>query len=233
MGIYSLSYKNLRRKRMRNLSTLLRITFGVLVLTILLSSGIGLNSTVKQVENLTGDVIPHNDSNQNTNVVEIVLNSARDTVNSVFGTQFTSSEFSKNVANLLMNLIYLLDFLASLVFLVGLFGIWNAMNLNMLERKREFGLLKVMGFTENQIILSTILEAGILGLMGAVVGTIVGFGGITFASQVLNFNQLSILIPWYLPPGIIFITTLLSMLIAFYPAWYGCRQDISNSLRYE
>lgn len=233
MGIYSLSYKNLRRNRMRNLSTLLRITFGVLVLTLLLSSGIGLNSTVKQVENLTSDVIAPENQNQNTNTVEIILNSAKDAVNSVFGTQFTSSEFSKGVADILMNLIYFLDFLASLVFLVGLLGILNAMNLNMLERKREFGLLKVMGFTENQVILTTILEAGILGLIGAVAGIIIGFGGITLVSKVLNFNQLSILVPWYLPPGIIFITTLMSMLIAFYPAWYGCRKDISNSLRYE
>lgn len=233
MGIYSLSYKNLRRNRMRNLSTLLRISLGVLILTLLLSSGIGLHSTVKQVENLTEDMIPHTDSDQNTNAVEIILNSTRDAVNSIFGTQFTSSEFSKGVVRVLMNLIYFLDFLASLVFLVGLLGILNAMNLNMLERKREFGLLKVMGFTENQIILSTILEAGMLGLIGAVAGTIVGVGGITFVSQVLNFNQLSILVPWYLPLGIIFTTTLLSMLIALYPAWYGCRRDISNSLRYE
>lgn len=233
MGIYSLSYKNLRRNRMRNLSTLLRISFGVLVLTILLSSGIGLNSTVKQIENLTSDVIAPENQNQNVSTVEIVLNSARDTVNSVFGTKLTSSEFSKRVANILMNLIYFLDFLASLVFLVGLFGILNAMNMNMLERKREFGLLKAMGFTENQIIFCTILEAGILGLIGAIAGTLVGIVGITFASQILKFNQLSILIPWWLPLGIILITTLLSMLMALYPAWYGCRRNVADSLRYE
>ena len=233
MGIYSLSYKNLRRNRMRNLSTLLRISFGVLVLTILLSSGIGLNSTVKQIENLTSDVIAPENQNQNVSTVELVLNSARDTVNSVFGTKLTNSEFSKSVANLLMNLIYFLDFLASLVFLVGLLGILNAMNMNMLERKREFGLLKAMGFTENQIIFCTILEAGILGLIGAIAGTLVGIVGITFASQILKFNQLSILIPWWLPLGIILITTLLSMLMALYPAWYGCRRNVADSLRYE
>ncbi len=58
MDIYSLSYKNLHRNKWRNVSTLLRISFGVLVLTILLSSGLGINSALKQVQNVTGDSHP-------------------------------------------------------------------------------------------------------------------------------------------------------------------------------
>jgi len=107
------------------------------------------------------------------------------------------------------------------------------MNINLLERRREIALLKVMGFTENQIIFSTILEAGLLGLIGGLIGTTVGVLGIIFVSGIIKFNQIFILVPWWLPVMVLALTTVLSMVIALYPAFYECKKDILPALRYE
>ena len=52
MDIYKLSLKNLRRNRLRNLFAILRITLGVLILIILISSGLGLNTFLNRPTSL-------------------------------------------------------------------------------------------------------------------------------------------------------------------------------------
>ena len=233
MDIYSLSYKNLHRNKWRNISTVLRISFGVLVLTILLTSGLGINSALKQVQNVTGDLSLTNNQDQNKTGIVGILSSTKNYINSIFGTSFSNSEFVGGIKNILMNLIYFLDFIASIILLVGLLGILNTMNINLIERRREIALLKVMGFTENQIIFSTILEAGWLGLIGGLIGTTVGVLGIVFVSGIIKFNQILLLVQWWLPVGVILLTMALSMVIALYPAFYECKKDILPALRYE
>jgi putative ABC transport system permease protein len=233
MDIYSLSYKNLHRNKWRNISTVLRISVGVLILTVLLSSGLGINSALKQAQNVTGNVLSTESQNQNKNGLTDLLSSAKDYINSVFGTSFSNSEFIGMLKNFLMNFVYFLDFIASMVLLVGLLGILNIMNINLLERRREIALLKVMGFTENQIILSTVLEAGLLGLIGGLIGTTLGVCGIVLVSGIIKFNQIFILMPLWLPAGILGLTIALSMIIALYPALRECKKDALSALRYE
>nr|WP_054858638.1 hypothetical protein [Methanobacterium formicicum] len=52
MGIYTLSLKNLRRNRLRNLSTVLRISLGVIILLILVSSGLGISSFFRKIRTI-------------------------------------------------------------------------------------------------------------------------------------------------------------------------------------
>ncbi len=54
MGIYALSWKNLRRNRLRNLSTVLRISIGVIILLLLVSSGLGISSFIESQEHQMG-----------------------------------------------------------------------------------------------------------------------------------------------------------------------------------
>ena len=107
------------------------------------------------------------------------------------------------------------------------------MTVNLLERKREIGLLKSLGFTERQIILSHILEAGLLGFIGALIGIVVGIFGVVILSSVIKVIHLSILIPWWLPITAALLTTILSMLLAAYTVFYYTRQDVVEALRYD
>jgi putative ABC transport system permease protein len=105
------------------------------------------------------------------------------------------------------------------------------MDLNLLERKREIGLLKSLGFTELQIILSLLLEAGLLGCIGALIGTVLVVIGITLLSSVVKIALFSIVMPLWLPFFAIFITTMLSALIAAFTVWYNVKKDPVEALR--
>ncbi len=230
-GIYSISYKNLRRNWFRTASTVLRIAFGVLIFVILVSSGLGISTFLGQNQ-IAAESSILNQSGGNSSTTNII-NTINDFINSKLGINLSNSQFLGLIETILKNIINFFDLMASIVFLIGIFGITNAMTVNLLERKREIGLLKSLGFTEHQIILSHLLEAGVLGFIGAVIGIVVGISGIVILSSVIKVIQLSILIPWWLPITAAFLTTCLSMLLAVYTVFYYTRQDVVEALRYD
>ena len=232
MDIYSLSYKNLRRNWFRNASTVLRIAFGVIIFLILVSSGLGINTFLGQNQGATESSIL-NQSNGSNGSVSNLLNTLNEYINSKLGINLSNSQLLGFIETILRNIIHFFDLMASIVFLIGIFGITNTMTVNLLERKREIGLLKSLGFTERQIILSHLLEAGLLGFIGALIGIVVGIFGIVILSSVIKVIQLSILIPWWLPIAAVLLTTSLSMLLAAYIVFYYTKQDAVEALRYE
>ena len=232
MDIYSLSYKNLRRNWFRNASTVLRIAFGVIIFLILVSSGLGINTFLGQNQGAAESSIL-NQSNGSNGSVSNLLNTLNEYINSKLGINLSNSQLLGFIETILRNIIHFFDLMASIVFLIGIFGITNTMTVNLLERKREIGLLKSLGFTERQIILSHLLEAGLLGFIGALIGIVVGIFGIAILSSVIKVIQLSILIPWWLPIAAVLLTTSLSMLLAAYIVFYYTKQDVVEALRYE
>jgi putative ABC transport system permease protein len=230
MDIYSLSYKNLRRNWFRNASTVLRIAFGVIIFLILVSSGLGINTFLGQNQGVAESSILNQSSSSNGNTI---LNTLNDFINSKLGINLSDSQLLSLIETILGNIIHFFDLMASIVFLIGIFGITNTMTVNLLERKREIGLLKSLGFTERQIILSHLLEAGLLGFIGALIGIVVGIFGIAILSSVIKVIQLSILIPWWLPIAAVLLTTSLSILLAAYIVFYYTKQDAVEALRYE
>ncbi len=229
MSIYNLSYKNLRRNWFRNTLTILRIAFGVIVFLILVSSGIGISTVLGQNQGLNGNISTQ--TNNKSMVVNNVINTLNEYVNSVLGTAISNSQLLTSIKGILKNIISLLDVLASIGFLIGIFGINYAMNLNLLERKREIGLFKSLGFTEIQIMLSLFLEAGLLGFIGAVIGAILAILGITVLSSFIKIQLISIVMPVWLPFAAIFITTILSALIATISIYYYVKEDPVEALR--
>lgn len=227
MGIYSLSYKNLRRNWWRNTSTVLRIAFGVIVLLILVSSGIGINTFLG--ENQTADGTSISNANANTGASN-ALNAINNYVNSILGAELSNSQIITGIRSILRNIISFIDLMASIVFLVGIFGITYAMDLNLLERKREIGMLKSLGFTELQIMLSLLLEASLLGFIGAMIGTILVIIGITVLSNIIQIELFSIVMPLWLPFGAILITSVLSAAITVFSVWYNTKQDPVEAL---
>ncbi len=230
-GIYSISYKNLRRNWFRNTTTVLRIAFGVLIFVILVSSGLGISTFLGQNQAAVGSSIL-NQSDGNSSDTNL-LNTVNDFINSKLGIDISKSQFLSLIETILKNIINFFDLMASIVFLIGIFGITNAMTVNLLERKREIGLLKSLGFTEHQIVLSHLLEAGLLGFIGALIGITVGIFGIVLLSSVIQVIHISILIPLWLPITALILTTSLSMLLASYTVFYYTRQDVVEALRYE
>ncbi|MEO8438388.1 MAG: ABC transporter permease, partial [Chloroflexota bacterium] len=68
----------------------------------------------------------------------------------------------------------LFDALAAVAVLIAALGIVNTLTMNVIERVREIGILRAAGMTRGQVWRSVVVEAGILGLAGALLGIVLG-----------------------------------------------------------
>jgi putative ABC transport system permease protein len=221
MDIYKLSLKNLRRNRLRNLFAILRITLGVLILIILISSGLGLNTFLKQANSFN---VESNSTNSQS-----IITTITDQVNLFLGTNHSKSVVIENIRGLINYIVYIIDGIASIVFLVGILDIINTMGFNLNERKREIGILKTLGFSKVQLLTSLSIEAGLIGLIGSIGGALIASVGLIVISNIIGIS-LSILIPPWLIIGVISLTTILCMIMGIIPAWFAVERNVEEAL---
>ncbi|ADZ10380.1 protein of unknown function DUF214 [Methanobacterium lacus] len=219
MNIYRLSMKNLRRNKMRNFFAVVRISFGVLILLVLLSSGIGLNTFLKQANSFH--------MNDNVNNSDLIISTVTNQLNAILGVNSTTSVIGSKIDTLINNAVYILDGLASIVFLVGILDIMNTMGFNLNERNREIGILKTMGFSEKELLISMSLEAGLIGFFGGIGGVILGSLGISIVAMFIGI-PISILIPLWLIPSVIVLTTVLASILGLVPGWFASYRNIEE-----
>jgi putative ABC transport system permease protein len=82
---------------------------------------------------------------------------------------------------------------AAVALIVGAFVIFNTFSITVAQRVREFGMLRTLGASRRQILSSVIVEAGLIGLFGAIAGI---FGGLLFAKGIeALFKALGIGLP--------------------------------------
>lgn len=77
------------------------------------------------------------------------------------------------------------------VLLAGAFLVFNAFAITLAERKREIGQLRTLGMTRGQVLTQTLGEAGLIGLLGSLLGLLMGWGlgrGVTWALANLQDN---------------------------------------------
>ena len=70
----------------------------------------------------------------------------------------------------------LFDALAVVAVLVAGLGIVNTLTMNVVERVREIGVLRATGMTRSQVWRMVVIEAGVLGVIGACSGALPGSG---------------------------------------------------------
>lgn len=76
--------------------------------------------------------------------------------------------------------------IAAVSILVGSVGIVNTMTTSVLERRKEIGIMKAVGAKNSTIFYLFLIESGLLGLVGGIVGVIVGSGIGFLGTQALN-----------------------------------------------
>jgi len=64
--------------------------------------------------------------------------------------------------------------LAAVAVVIAALGIVNTLTMNVVERVREIGILRAVGMTRRQVWRSVVVEAGILGFAGAILGIALG-----------------------------------------------------------
>ncbi|MDR0302096.1 MAG: FtsX-like permease family protein [Treponema sp.] len=137
-----------------------------------------------------------------------------------------------------------------LLFILSFLGISNTILLAILERTKEIGMMRAMGMTDSQMIMTYMLEAGFLGLIGSVLGIILGCiinypmvkTGIDFSAMAdtlsggIGFRTTGEFrsvwdVPVIIGSGI--TAALLAAFMAVFPTRRAVKKPITESLRFE
>ena len=140
--------------------------------------------------------------------------------------------------------------IAFLLLFLSFLGISNTILLAILERTKEIGMMRAMGMTDGQMIMTYMLEAGFLGFIGSIMGIIIGClvnypmvkygldfsamgdlmsGGIGFRTTAIFRSTWNV--PVIVGSGI--IATLLAACMAYFPTKRAVKKPITESLRFE
>jgi putative ABC transport system permease protein len=140
-------------------------------------------------------------------------------------------ELTVFINTLLTNLIVLLTVVASLAMVAGFIIIANAVGLAMLERRREIGILKSVGFTSSNVLGEVVFENGLIGFIGA------GLATLLIAGAILVLGKGLFGLPFDVSPvlvvGIVGATALVCMVVAALVAYNAARVRPLEVLRYE
>ena len=130
-----------------------------------------------------------------------------------------------------------------IIVLVVAVGVLNTVLMSVLERQREYGVLKAVGTRPVQIIKMVLLEVNILGIICIILGTAVGlllnyifsihgitipepmtYGGIKFQHMFTEINIRS----FYIPAATVLLS---ATLVGFFPALKAAHTDPARSMR--
>lgn len=121
--------------------------------------------------------------------------------------------------------------IAGISLLVGGIGITNIMLASITERIREIGVRRAIGARQRDIFVQIVVESGVIGFIGGVLGLVAAFGMIrllVLVSPTENAPVITgsaVLISFGFAVGI-------GVLSGLYPAWKAARLDPIEALRY-
>ena len=128
----------------------------------------------------------------------------------------------------------LFDALAAVAVLIAALGIVNTLTMSVIERVREIGILRAAGMTRRQVWRSVVVEAGVLGLAGALLGIVLGLV-VGALMVILAGGRLDVAtgIPWAIIGVALVMGVTVAMLAAAYPARIASRLSIVRAVQYE
>ncbi|PWB73801.1 hypothetical protein C3F09_04880 [candidate division GN15 bacterium] len=120
-------------------------------------------------------------------------------------------------------------------------GIVNTMVMSILERRREIGVLKSLGADDRHIRILFLVESGVIGAVGSVVGILVGWGVTRIASVIIKQFMMKsgvgpielFALPLWLILTAVAVGIVVSVAAGYYPASRAAKVDPVEALRNE
>ncbi len=139
--------------------------------------------------------------------------------------------------NILKIITYFLAGVSAISLLVGGIGIANTMYTSVLERTKEIGIMKAVGAKNSDILWIFLIESGLLGFVGGVIGVLLGYGISktieVVASTQLNTTLLQVASPLWLIISCLVFSFLIGALSGTIPAFQASKINVVEALRYE
>jgi putative ABC transport system permease protein len=127
----------------------------------------------------------------------------------------------------------LFDALALVAVVVAALGIVNTLTVSVLERVRELGVLRAAGMTRGQVRRTVVVEAGILGIVGSILGIVTGLVAGAILVVLAGGGPLILELPWASIAVSILLGIGISMAAAWYPARLASRLAIVAAVQHE
>lgn len=180
-----------------------------------------------------------------------LTNPLRDSIHEMGYETDTVGDFLDSLNSFFITMRLVLGATGGIALLVAAFVVANTMMMTILERSSEIGLMKAIGARDRDILLLFLLEAGLIGLAGAILGVIGAFllqnlinnavlnSSIEGTSQIgflpINAAMIEgkelIIIPQELVVLAIIIATMVCILSGLIPAWRAAKMSPVNALK--
>jgi putative ABC transport system permease protein len=123
---------------------------------------------------------------------------------------------------------------SSIALLIGILGIANTMAMSVVERTREIGILRALGWKRWQVLILIEFEAAVLGLCGGFIGIVLGWCALhTLARLPQTASIVSPHLPLLLLAETLSIACLAGLLAGALPAWHGAKLSPVEALRHD
>ena len=129
----------------------------------------------------------------------------------------------------------LLDLAAIIVVIVAGIGLVNTMNMTVQEKKKWIGIMGSLGASKSNIRFIFLSQSVILGTLGAILGSIVGYIALLLVNQylIMSGKDFTIVItPWIIISSII-ITIVVSIIAGLIPASKAAKLDVIEIINEE
>jgi len=146
----------------------------------------------------------------------------------------TAAEFDKVVGSSVSILNAIIVGVALISLIVGGLSVINTMAMSVAERTREIGIKRAIGGSRARVIRELVSEAGLIGLIGGLLGLGLGSVVVSLANEA---GRSSGTILFQLTPQTaifaVLFSTILGVVAGIIPAWNAARLDPVAALRYE
>jgi len=178
------------------------------------------HESIDQIDILTTENNPTNQS------LEKIKNLLQARLGKEFLVTYPANQ-GKRMTQMLQNYQIGLNFMSGIALFVGAFLIYNAFAMTVVERTREFGMLRTIGMTRDQVTSQMVFEAIVLGIGGSILG--IGLGMIlarglsALMEVILNQSLQAIQFPLSSIVTSFAIGVVVTLLAAGIPAWQAGR----------
>ncbi len=146
----------------------------------------------------------------------------------------TGAEFDETVGGTTAIFNAIIIGVAAISLIVGGLSVINTMAMSVAERTREIGIKRAIGGSRGRIIRELVAEAGVIGLIGGLIGLGLGAVVVVLANDAGRSGG-TILFDLTVNTALFAVafSTILGMIAGIIPSWSAARLDPVSALRYE
>lgn len=157
-------------------------------------------------------------------------------------TAFSMNSMKESIDKIFTLITMFLGFLGCISLLISSFGIANTMNMSILERKKEIGIIKVLGANISDVKKIFVCESLTIGFVGGIIGILIGLIINSLGNYIMKIYEFSnnetaytniFVVTPFLVIFIILFSSLIGLLSGLYPATKASKLDVISVLRDE